>query len=360
MSARISELRTHRATVPLRRPFATAMRSVDALDVLLVRATDEEGRSGFGEVAMSWRVTGESPASAAAALDGPLRDAVLGLPLDEPPVWARAIQTAVARNTAARAALDAALWDLHAQQRGLPLREVLVTGSTAIVRTDMTVALGPLEDALADAAAHVADGFGTLKVKVGTDPEHDDRVVRALRRGPAADARLRVDANQGWSSDDAIRILRGWEDDGVGIELVEQPTIADDIDALARVRASVATPVLADESMWGERDLRELIRRDAADLVNIKLAKCGGVTAARELAAIAAQHGVGVIVGCMLESVVGVTAAAHVAAALPPAVHDLDAARWLRAQPVDGGASSRADELMLVDAPGLGIAGVAA
>lgn len=360
MAGRISSLRTHRATVPLRRPFTTAVRSTEMLDVLLVAVADEDGRRGWGEVAMSWRVTGEGTTGAAAALEGPLREAVLGLPIDAPQVWARAIQGALARNSAARAALDAALWDLHAQRLGLPLREVLANDSATSVRTDMTIAIGPLEDALADAAAHVDRGFRTLKVKVGTHPAHDDRLVRALRSGPASESALRVDANQGWSADDAIRILRGWEDDGLGIELVEQPTRADDVDALVRVREAVTTPVLADESMWGQRDLRELIRRGAADLVNIKLAKCGGVTAARELAALAAEGGVGVIIGCMLESVVGVSAAAHVAATLPPAVHDLDAAQWLHRSPVEGGARSDADALLLSDDPGLGILGEAA
>lgn len=357
---RVSELRLHRTEVPLRRAFTTAVRSIDALEVLLVQVLDEDGRSGWGEVAMSWRVTGEGPAGATAVLEGPLRDAVIGLPIDEPPVWGRAIERAVARNPAARAALDAALWDLRAQQLGLPLRAALATGSATSVRTDMTIAVGSVDAVVTDAATHLAQGFSTLKVKLGTDPAHDDRVVRALRAGPAATTTLRVDANQGWSADAAIRLLRGWEDDGLQVALVEQPTPADDLEALARVRAAVDTPILADESVWSSRDLREVIRHEAADVVNVKLAKCGGVSAALELLAFAAQHEMGVMIGCMLESVVGVTAAAHVAATLPVAVHDLDAAHWLGRSPVEGGARSVADELMLADAQGLGIVGVAA
>lgn len=358
--SRVVELRTLRASVPLTRTFATAQRSTDRLDVLLVRALDSDGRAGWGEVAMSWRVTGEGTAGATAVVEGPLRDAVVGMPLDEPGTWGSAIAGAVVRNPAARSAVDAAVWDLHAQQLGAPLHRVLATGSTDRVRTDMTLAVDDAERVVETARIHVDDGFRTLKVKLGTDPEHDDRVVRALRRGPAAHVALRVDANQGWTADAAIRLVRGWEDDGLGIELVEQPTPADDLEALARVRAAVATPILADESVWDARQLRELVRIGAADLVGVKLAKAGGVTAALELIELATASGVGVLLGCMLESTVGVTAAAHVAAGLPGRAHDLDAAHWLRDSPVRGGARPRADELELAAAPGLGIDGWAA
>lgn len=359
--SRVAGLRIHRTSVPLTRTFATARRSTDRLDVLVVCARDTDGRSGWGEVAMSWRVTGEGPAGASAVIEGPILEAVAGLPLEEPAVWGRAIAGAVARNTAARAAVDAALWDLHAQQLGQPLHRVLAPGSSDRVRTDMTLAVDADVDAVvAAAASHVDGGFRTLKAKLGTDPVHDDRVVRALRRGPAAGVALRIDANQGWTAETAIRLLRGWEDDGMGVELVEQPTPADDPASLARVRAAVATPLLADESVWGARDFREVVRMGAADLVNVKLAKAGGVTAALALMDLAAASGTGVLIGCMLESTVGVTAAAHVAAALPERVHDLDAALWASDSPVRGGARGRAEVLELSHAAGLGIDGWAA
>ena len=362
--ASIAALRTHRVSVPLRRPFVTSVRRATTLDALLVEAVDSDGRRGWGEAALSWRVTGESAASAEAVVAGPFREAILGRPVEEPEGTGLALAAAAAGNTAARAAVDAAVWDLAAQQRGVPLHRLLAGSAASAgavsIGTDMTISAVDEATALRDAEQHVAAGFTTLKVKLGLDPARDDRVLRAIRRGPAAPARLRVDANQGWSAAAAIRLIRGWEDDGLDVELVEQPTSAEDIDALAEVAAAVRTPVLADESVWGMRDLREVVRRRAADLVNVKLAKTGGITAARRLVALAAAEGVGVLVGGMLESIVGVAAAAHLAAAVAPErVHDLDAGLWLAGEVATGEVRYAADRILIPDVPGIGVAGLA-
>ena len=353
--AEIRALRTHAVTVPLRRPFVTAVRRATALDATIVSVVDGDGRVGWGEAALSWRVTGESAASARAAIEGPIAHALIGLPAAEPDAWGPALAAAVAHNTAAKAAVDAALWDLAAQTAGVPLHRLLDPGSRGRVRTDMTLSAVDEAAVLGDARTHVDEGFRVLKVKLGTDAHADDRVLRALRRGPAAHARLRVDANQGWSADEAIRLIRGWEDDGLEVELVEQPTPAADIPALRRIADAVETPILADESVWDARDLAEVVRMRAADLVNVKLAKCGGIFAARRLIADAAAADTGVLVGSMMESVAGISAAAHLAATLPDLVHDLDAGLWQRHAPVEGGARYAGDVIELGDAPGLGI-----
>ncbi|WP_119696152.1 mandelate racemase/muconate lactonizing enzyme family protein [Microbacterium halotolerans] len=352
---RIAALRAHRVRLPLRHPFVTAVRRADALDTVLVSASDDEGRTGWGEVALSWRVTGTGAAGAEAAITGPLQDAVSGFELRDRDAWGAAAETALIGNAAVRAAVDCALWDLLAQHEGMPLHRLLSTGSSAAVVTDMTLSAAREADVLAAAAEHVGDGFTTLKVKLGTDPDRDDRVLRALRSGPAAEVALRVDANQGWSAADAIRLLNGWEEDGLGVELVEQPTPAGDIEALAEVTAAVRTPVLVDESCWNERDLRELIRMGAADLVNIKLAKSGGITPALRMMELATASGTGVLVGCMLESVVGVTAAAHLAVTLPDAVHDLDGGLWTDGAPLAGGARYDGATIRLPITAGLGL-----
>ena len=353
---RIVDVRAHPFSVALRRPFVTAVREVTTLEGLLVSAHDDDGRVGWGEVATSWRVTGESREGATAVLEHPLRESVLNLDTEDSAAWGQAVAGAVVHNTAAKSALDVALWDLHAQEKGRPLHSVIAPASQGTASTDMTVSAAEEPGVLDAAAARLAEGFGTLKIKLGRDGERDDRVIRSLRAGPARDARLRVDANQGWSAAEAIRLIRGWEDDGLGIELVEQPTPAGDLGGLARVTAAVQTPILADESMWDARDLRDIVRLQAADLLNLKLAKCGGMTPALELLDLAASAGVGVLIGSMLESVVGVTAAAHLAATLPGMEHDLDAGLWLREDPVAGGARYRAGDISLPQLPGLGLA----
>ena len=134
----------------------------------------------------------------------------------------------------------------------------------------------------------------------------------------------------GWDCFEAVRVITALEDAGVGVQLVEQPVGRRDLLGLAHVRRHVETPVMADESVFDLDDLVELVRHDAADLVNVKIAKAGGLTPALELARVAQAHGLGVSVGCMLESAVGVSAAAVLAAQVDCDVApDLDGAWWL-------------------------------
>lgn len=357
---RIAELRVHRVPSPLVRPFVTAIRRAEAIDVVLVEAVDDEGRSGWGEAPTSWRVTGESPEGVRAAVAGPVAEAVVGAPVADAGRWTAAIAAAVVGNGAARSAVECALTDLAAQHAGRSVAELLgAAPGTAAVRTDMTLSAGSPADLVERARTHVGEGFGCIKVKASAG----DPIVPALDAlraefGPAL--ALRVDANQAWSPETAVRVIREAEDAGVGLELVEQPVAAGDLDGLARVTAAVETPILADESAWTTLDLRRIVRRRAADLVNVKLAKTGGPAEALRLAAEARAAGVGVIVGCMMESAVGVASAASLAAALrPDAVHDLDAGLWLRSSPVVGGLAYTGDLAVFADAPGLGILGLA-
>ncbi|MGW9629598.1 mandelate racemase/muconate lactonizing enzyme family protein [Agromyces sp. NPDC055520] len=357
---RLAELRVHRVPSPLVRPFVTAIRRADEIDVMLVEAVDSDGRSGWGEAPTSWRVTGESPESVRAAVAGPIAEAVLGVQIADREQWAAAIATAVVGNSSARSAVECALTDLAAQIAGCRVADLLGAAPRAAqVQTDMTLSAGSVDDLVARARGHIDDGFGCIKVKASAG-EPVVPALAALRAelGPAV--ALRVDANQAWTPDDAIRIIRDAEDAGVGLELVEQPVAAGDLDGLAAVTAAVDTPILADESVWTTLDLRRIVRRRAADLVNIKLAKTGGPAEALRLAAEARAAGVEVLVGCMMESAVGVASAASLAAAIrPDAVHDLDAGLWLRTSPVGGGLAYSADRAVLSDAPGLGILGLA-
>lgn len=354
---RVTALRVHRRAVPLLRPFITAVRRADALDIVLVEAVDSEHRSGWGEAAVSWRVTGESPESVAAAVAAPLSDAVVGRDPSDPELPAL-IARAVWGNTAARSAVEVALADLAAAAAGVSLPRLL-GAPAASVRTDMTLsAAGPSE--LAERAqAHVAEGFDVLKIKA--DAAHDALAgVKAVRAAVGAGVGLRVDANQAWSPDAAIRFITACEDAGLDLEFVEQPVAAHDLDGLARVTAASSTAVVADEAVRTAHDVAVIAARGAADQVNVKLAKAGGLAEARRAAEVAAAAGLGVIIGCMAEGPVGVAAAASLAAAVAPGrVHDLDAALWLSRSPVHGGARFAAAMIELSDGPGLGVRGLA-
>ena len=361
MTVRIERLVVHTVRIPLLRPFITAVRRTDSLDAVLVELVDSDGRRGWGEAAASWRVTGESPASIRAAATGPLADVVVGRLAEEVAVLSAELARSVVHNSAARSAVDCALYDLAAQGAGLALTAFL-GGSDAPVRTDMTLSAEGTDELVRRALEHCDNGFSTLKVKVGAG--HDDaNAVVAVRDAVGADVTLRVDANQGWDLEQAVRIIQFWEDRGANLEFVEQPVPAGCLDDLAWVTRRVDTPVLADEAVWTLRDLTALVQRRAADLVNVKLAKTGGITEAVRLIQAATANEIGVLVGCMMESHVGIAAAAGVAGTLAAAdggrAQDLDAGLWLSSSPVLGGVQYRGDAVVSAQGAGLGITGLA-
>jgi L-alanine-DL-glutamate epimerase-like enolase superfamily enzyme len=354
----IVDVRTHRVGAPLHTPFVTALRAATTVETVVVEVVDDDGRSGFGEAPQVWQVTGASLAGSAACVAEMLAPRLLGRDPDDLVANCRIVEGAVAGNEAAKAAVDVALHDLAAHRLGVPLARLL--GGTALrVPTDVTLSAGGA-DALASAAGdRVAGGFDILKIKVGTDAATDVARVRAVRTAVGPGVRLRLDANQGWTPREAVRVISAIEAEGLDVEFVEQPVPRWDLDGLAWVSDRVDTSILADESVFSVRDLVEVIRRRAADMVNVKLAKCGGLRAARTLLSLAEEHGMGTIVGSMMEGPVGVGAASSLVAAHgTTAVSDLDAAWWLAATPVLGGMSYDGAFVQLADAPGLGVTGL--
>ncbi|MEP6853748.1 MAG: dipeptide epimerase, partial [bacterium] len=349
----------HRIRAPLHTPFVTAIRTVHAVESVLVEVVDADGRSGWGEGAATWKVTGDSVAGIEAAATGPLRAAVLGRHPEDLVALCSAVEQAVVGNTAAKAALDCALHDLAARRLGIALPQLLGSDNLRVA-TDVTLAAGSPQDMALAAKERIAEGFGVLKIKVGDGRADDVERLQLIRAAAGRTAVLRVDANQGWTPRAAVRAIRGMEDAGLDLELVEQPVAAGDLDGLAFVTAHVSTPVLADESVWSAGDLLEVARRRAADLVNVKLAKCGGLWPARRLLGVAQASGTGVLLGSMMETHVGVGAVASLATvSQSAAVDDLDAAWWLVASPVSGGLRYDGAQVVLPDAPGLGIDGLA-
>lgn len=361
--ATVSSIRIHHLSTPLVRPFVTAARRADVLDSIVVEVRDSDGRSGWGEAPTSWRVTGESAAGVTAVVEQALAPAITGMPTDDPAAISRALCAAVVGNNAARMAVDCACYDAAAQAADQPLWRYLGAASGEVT-TDMTLSVESDTAALVQRAReHVATGFRTLKVKVGVHGPSADQLA-AIRDAVGDRVRLRVDANQAWTGAEARAAIAAFHDRAVGLEFVEQPVHRDDVDALVDVAATADVPVLADESVWTRRQLREVLAVGRVAAVNVKLAKTGGILEALALARAAREAGVGVIVGCMLESQVGISSGAAVAAALrdgaadSPAAQDLDGGCWLADSPVVGGVVSDGPRLTLPDEPGLGIHGI--
>lgn len=355
---RVVAVRTRRVRVPLHTPFVTALRRTEFAETVVVTVEDSDGRVGWGEAPQVWRVTGDSLAGSAAALEGPISDVLVGAAADLSS--AGLIQGAVVGNRSAKMAADIALHDLVARRAGVSMVEHLAgePGIPTSLLTDMTLSVGTPVDLAEAAAARARDGFTTLKIKVGTDAAGDAERVLAVREA-APGCVLRLDANTGWRADEAVAVLTTLADQGVELEFVEQPVARRDLEAMAYVRRNQPYKILADESVFDLEDLVDVIRANAADAVNVKLAKCGGITPAIELLEVAKRHGLGRLVGCMMESHLGIGAAAALVAATGlPGEQDLDAGWWARTSPYDGGIAYDGPRILFPQADGLGIEGV--
>ena len=232
-------------------------------------------------------------------------------------------------------------------------------GYRKTLETDLTISMNQPEEMKADALDALAQGFDALKLKVGLDPELDVKRVQAVREAAGDKIRLRLDANQGWTPEQAIDVINRLDRLGMNIEFIEQPVKARDFEGLKKVRDNVDTLIMADESVFSPQDAMRLLQMDAVDFLNIKLMKCGGIYNALKIAGIAESFGVECMLGCMVESKVGLAAAAQLAAAKKNiTMVDLDAAILLAEDPVDGGYEKRIPFFDVTDAPGLGISGI--
>ncbi len=346
----------HRASAPLRRPFRTSLRQVTHLDTLLVGIRDDEGRTGWGEAAEVAAVTGHDQRRVAATLRGPVATALQSAALEDAAA-AQAAVTMAARDVppAANAALTALL-DLAARRRGLPVHRLLGASTDRLITT-VTITRDQPAAMAEDAVARVAQGFTRLKLKLGArDPAIDIERVRTVARAVPR-TRLLLDVNQGWNratADDCIETLIA---DVPTVEAIEQPLDAADLTgsvALRRRLAGSGVELIADESVFSIADAQRIIAAGAADRINVKLAKAGGPAAARRILRLSHEHGVGTMLGCMLESGLGVASAAAVALAEGVTDCDLDAPLLLASSPVVGGPCLVGQELTVSARPGFG------
>ena len=268
------------------------------------------------------------------------------------------MQGALVHNGSAKAAVDIALWDLYGKSLGVPVYRML-GGNRRQITTDITISVNDPEEMARDAREAVRRGYDTLKVKVGVDPSLDVERLSAVRKAAGPDVRLRIDANQAWRPREAVRILNEMQARGLGLELVEQPVAAQDLEGLAYVTRHSDVPVLADESVFSPRDALTVMQTHAADLINIKLMKCGGLTNALRIASAAEIYGVECMLGCMLEAKISVNAAVHLACARDIITKiDLDGPVLCSEDPILGGARFDEKDITVSDAPGLGIQGI--
>ena len=322
---------------------------------MLVKISTDEGLWGIGEAAPFEPVTGESAATVLEALKL-FRTGLIGMdPLDIEGIH-RMMDRLLSGNTSAKAAVDIALYDIKGKLMGQPLYKVL-GGSVNQIVTDMTVGIDTPEAMAAEARERVEkDGFTILKIKAGINPSEDIQALTLIRQAVGPNIRLRVDANQGYTVSDAVRTLKAFEE--LGVEAVEQCLPSWDLDGMRFVRSKVDLQVMLDESVHTPIDAAKACKIDAADIINIKLMKCGGLYPAEKINAIAEANHVQCMVGCMLETKVAIAAGVGLVAAKQN-ITEADCDSFMYAvdpeMGMPGGFAVNGGVYTLSDKPGLGI-----
>ncbi len=362
VTLQVERLDVRPLAVPLREPFVIASARMTATRSVLVEvhARAEDGRAGVGwaEAATLPPVTREDEADVQRTLRG-VANTLVGERVELGPEEGCALLDALLPGSpVARAGLEVALLDAAARLAHRPLR-AFVGGprgaSTTRLVTDITLPIGE-PGSMADRARDWGRrGFSIFKVKVGKDLDEDVRALEAISRA-VPDASFRVDANAGFSARDAIAFADALVRLKLPFECYEQPCAASDLDAMAEVTEAVDAPVLADESVATRGDLLRVAARKAADGVNLKIAKSGGLLGALSVGREARRLGWKVMVGGMVETRLGMTAGAHLAAALGGVEFvDLDTAWLLATDPFEGGYDAEGPRYSLGPEPGLGV-----
>jgi len=336
------KLTWERRRLHLRHPFNIARTGISGStdkDVLLVQI-EHEGQVGWGEAAPSsyYHQSLESAEQMFASAGPMLGNDPFALDTILDGLW-----ECFSAQSAAMAAIDGALHDLIGKLTGEPVWKRLGLDNSRIPLTSMTIGIDNL-DVIAEKIREAAD-YPILKIKVGT--AEDEAILDIVRR-EAPDKVLRVDANCGWTSANVLERCRGLM--SYDVELIEQPTAPGDDDGLADVRAEGIGPLIADESCVGIDDVAGCA--GVFDGINIKLSKCGGIRRALQMIQLARPAGLKVMLGCMVETSVGIAAAAQLA---PLADYlDLDGHLLLADDPFTG-IDGDEGRLTLTDQPGLGV-----
>ena len=322
-------------TLNLETPFRIAHGTSLARHNVLVRIGDGE-HEGLGEAAPV-RQHHETQAGVLAYL--------ASLPtLSEDPFHLEELLAALPSGSqSARAAIDIALHDLLGKRLGIPLYRLFGQNPESSPPTSMTISIGTAEE-VQGWARDAAEHFSILKLKLGQD--HSLEIVRAVRA--VTDARLVADANCAWTVEQALSLIPALAD--LGLEWIEQPLPEEDLDGMRQVRESSPLPIFADEPVRTARDIPRLA--GCVDGVNIKVMKAGGLREVQRMIAVARAHGLQVMLGCMLETSVGITAAAHLAPLVDWA--DLDGNQTVANDPFTG-VQVEKGRLVLPDGPGLGV-----
>ncbi|MEO8172475.1 MAG: dipeptide epimerase [Sediminibacterium sp.] len=347
----ITHTEIYKYTIPMV-PFTIATGTMEFAQNLFIRIHTNEGIIGVGECSAFPMIAGETQATC------------FEMAKDFAKLWKNKRAEAIADrlqeldlftagNYTAKSAFDLALYDIAAKAANQPLYQFL-GGEKKDIESDLTIGIDTSEKMAATAVEFKAKGVNIIKVKLGKKPADDIERIRQIRQAIGNDIKLRIDANQGWSYEDAITALTALGE--FNIEFCEQPMRKWNDELLPELCRLSPIPLMADESVFTHHDAERIIRNKACAYINIKFAKSGGIHEAIQINEVAEKNNIACMMGGMLESRVALTAKVHFAMAKNNIrFYDLDTCLLGHlTDPVTGGVSYSGMHLQLSDAPGIG------
>ncbi|MEJ7692989.1 dipeptide epimerase, partial [Daejeonella sp.] len=348
---KITHVDIYRFSIPME-PFVIATGVMDYAQNVFIRVYTDTEHFGVGECSAFPMIVGET------------QDTCLAMAREFAKMWKgkdatdiegriQDLHNVAAHNATIKSAFDMALYDLAAKAAGQPLYKFL-GGEKRTVETDMTIGIGTAGEMAQLALGYKKQGATILKIKLGKNPDDDLERMRKIREVVGPQMILRIDANQGWDYNAAMKCLNGMEE--LNIEFCEQPMRTWYDDRMPELRKNVAIKVMADESCYNHHDARKLINSQSCDYINIKFAKSGGINEGLKIHKIAAESNIPCMIGSMLESRIALSANLHFAYACKNIKYfDLDTCLLGHlADPVTGGLTYEGYFLDLPETPGIG------
>jgi o-succinylbenzoate synthase len=349
----ITKIEIYKSPIKLKEPFVISLGMLAYAENAIVRIRTKEGITGIGECSPFKTINGESM-DTCFIVGQYLAKGLLGMdPLDIE-VCSTVMDKIIYGNCSIKSAFDMALYDIASQHTNLPLFRFLNGNDQKQLITDYTVSIGDPDQMAIDALKIKENGFRLIKVKLGETKEKDFERIRKIREAIGYDIPLRIDANQGWDTAEAIQLMQALEP--FQIQYCEEPIPRWNFMELSKIRKQSPIPIMADESCCDHHDLKRLIDLGSCDLINIKLGKSSGIFNALKMIQLAENAGINIQIGGFLESRLGFTAAAHLALTSDRIIYfDFDTPLMFTEDPVEGGITYQGNGIIdIPETPGLG------
>lgn len=321
----ITEVRTTTVNIPFKSPYEIGIGDpLSTADAVLVRVNTTAGITGIGEARpFAAYFSHESVATLPTVIENHLGPALEGRDPRDIVELIEVMDQTIRDNPSAKSAIEMACYDILGKDCDVPVATLLGGRYRERIAVGKSIGIQDVESAVDDARDFADQGVTSIKVKVGKDPAADTVRTKAIMDAVGDRVPIRIDANGGYSAAKATKVCRELEEYG-DLLLIEQPISRTNLTGMAELTDKLDTPVLADESVFSPVDGVEIVRRRAADILNIKVQNAGGLYKANQIAAIAAGAEMPVVIGAMMETGVGTAASAHLAASIPHATYPSD------------------------------------